>query len=207
MESGKDSPNGQGQSGPIKKEIQVESPITNDKSQSSIQDSLAVETHALQGSEGQLRKPTELSGVDVIATPSHGHNTVNARSDDLLALQAERRLEHSTVGKSSAVSSLNSEPKIIVSRSEFTNCTLVRPEGPTATPRWKEIHREMEEIEQFLKKDFLFSSFTNELKGFKPERSRERDEWLEYFFRRIYIYIGVTISRLINVCSMRDVGR
>jgi hypothetical protein len=49
-------------SGP--EEIQLEESFTDEKiGQSCIQDNQAVETHTLQGSDGQLRKPTELFGV------------------------------------------------------------------------------------------------------------------------------------------------
>jgi hypothetical protein len=73
--------------------------FTNNNGQSSIQDILTVEIHNLQGSEGQLRKPTKLFGVDVIATAIRKDNEVNARSDDLLALQvSEQQLEHNLTG-------------------------------------------------------------------------------------------------------------
>jgi hypothetical protein len=83
----------------------------------------AVETHDLQGSEGQLRKPTKLFGVGVIATPFRKDNEVNARSDDLLALQAvEGQLEDNTSGLDVAPS-LNLHPEISISESRtFTNC-------------------------------------------------------------------------------------
>jgi hypothetical protein len=65
--------------------------------QSSIQKSETVDTDILQGSEGQLRKPPTLSRADVIAALSFSrHNFVNARSDDLLALQAENQPESGT---------------------------------------------------------------------------------------------------------------
>jgi hypothetical protein len=148
---GKDSSNEHGQSLPT--ENHVESSFTNDKGQSEIQDNLAVETHNLQSSEGQLWKPTESFGVDVIATPSLVHNEVNARSDDLLSLQAEQQLEHGPSGMAKVVLSLDPEPKILVSESTFTNCSLVRCETPSS--RFQERRREMDEIEHFLKKDGL----------------------------------------------------
>jgi hypothetical protein len=161
-----------------------ESLFTNNKGQSVIQDNQAVETHNLQGSEGQLRKPTKLFGVDVIATPIRKDNEVNARSDDLLALQVlGNQLEHNLSGKDEVVSSLNLDPEILVSESRtFTNRLLVRCETPTSC--FQERRREMAEIEHFLDNDFRFSGFAGQFKGFSSGSSR--DQWLEGFLKGIW---------------------
>jgi hypothetical protein len=148
----KESANEQGQS--RLQDNQVESSCTNINGKSVIQDNLAVETHNLQSSEGQLRKPSFLVEVGVIATSCLGPKLGNARSDDLLALQvSEQQLEHDLLGKDEVVSSLNLNPEITVSKSKtFTNCLLVRCETPTS--RFQERRREMDDIEHFLKKDW-----------------------------------------------------
>jgi hypothetical protein len=75
--------------------------------QSSTQEIETVETHNLQSSEGQLRKPTDVVKADVIAAfiPER-HNPVFARSDDLLALKAENQLELDLSGKAEVKSGL-----------------------------------------------------------------------------------------------------
>jgi hypothetical protein len=157
----------------------------NNIGQSSIQDIQAVETHNLQSSEGQLRKLTELFGVDVMATPSFEHNEVNARSDDLLALQTEQRLEHDLSGTAEVVSSLNPDLEISVSKSQkFTNCILARPVAPTPPSRFQERRQEMEEIGYFLKKDPRFYTFPYLIHPTSPGKGRE--DWLLNFFREVY---------------------
>jgi hypothetical protein len=128
--------------------------------QSSIQEPETVETHTLQGSEGQLRKPTDVVRADVIAAHCpDGHNKVNALSDDLLALQAENRLELDLSGKAEVISSLKEDlgPDFQVSKSKgHPNCSLVRPVNPEFPPdspallRLKTRRKEMHEIEHFL---------------------------------------------------------
>jgi hypothetical protein len=153
------------------------------KSQSSIQDNRAVETHNLQSSEGKLRKPSFSVEVDVITTSSLGLELGNSGSDNLLALQAsEGQLKHDLSGRAEVVSSLNSEPKILVSPSKFTNCSLVRCETPSS--RYQERRREMDEIEQFLKKDYHFSGFMTGLR--RVDSGPERDDWFLDFFKRVY---------------------
>jgi hypothetical protein len=205
IESGKDSSNEQGQSELIKMKIHVESSFTNDKGQSSIQDNLAVETHTLQGSEGQLRKPIELFGVDVIATPSLGHNAVNPRTDDLLALQTEQQLEHSADEKGSTLSSLNPEPVITVSKSRFTNCSLVRCEIPPLS-RFKERLREMLEIERFLNKDYHFAYLLNDLDAPMPPDKTREDMLLE-LFRKAYRHHNFKEDRCLFDEICRPIGR
>jgi hypothetical protein len=68
-------------------------------------------------------------------------DNVDARSDDLLALQAMgNQPEHDLSGKAEVVSSLNSEPEVLVSESKtFTNCLSVRAE--TLTSRFQDTSR------------------------------------------------------------------
>jgi hypothetical protein len=152
--------------------------------QSIIQDNHLVDFHNLRSSEGQLRKPTASFGVDVIATPSLMDDNVNARSDDLLALQAMgNQLEHGLSGKAEVVSSLNSEPEILVSKSKtFTNCPLVRAETPTS--RFQERRREMAEIEHLLKQDLRFRGFVQGIQRVDP--GQERDESYTSFIKGVY---------------------
>jgi hypothetical protein len=165
IELRKESPNEQGQSLP--KDNQDESSFTNDKGQSSIQDNQAVETHNLQSSEGQLGKPSSSVEVDVIATSCHVPELGNARSDDLLALQfSEGQLEHDLLGKAEVVSSLNLEPKILVSASRYTNCSLVKCETPPCS--FQERRREMKEIKHFLKKDSRFCKIIQRIRETGP---------------------------------------
>jgi hypothetical protein len=81
-----------------------------------------------------LRKLTEVVRADAIAARcSNEHNLVNARSDDLLALQAENRLELDLSGKAEVLSSLKEDlgPDFQVSKSkDYPNCSLVRPVNP-----------------------------------------------------------------------------
>jgi hypothetical protein len=152
--------------------------------QSVIQDNQAVETHNLQSSEGPLRKPTKLFGVDVIATPFRKDNEVNARSDDLLALQAlGNQQERSLDEEGDTVSSLNSNLEILVSESKtFTNHLLVRCETPAS--KFQERRREMLEVEHFLDKDFRFSGFGGQFKSLDP--GPIRDQWFEGFLKGIW---------------------
>jgi hypothetical protein len=154
-----------------------------------------VETHTLQGSEGQLRKPTALFRADVIAARSPlWHNSVNARSDDLLALQAENQLELDLSGKAEVISSLKEDlgPDFLVSKSkDHPNCSLVRqvsPESPPDSPalrNCKARRAEMEEIEHFLDRDFMhFGNFAPFLRRFNP--GKERDDCMLSFFRKAY---------------------
>jgi hypothetical protein len=182
IELRKETPNEQGQSLPS--EDQVESSFTNDKGQSCIQDNLAVESHNLQSSEGQLRKPSSSVRVVVIATHCFMPELGNARSDDLLASQVlGNQLERDLSDQEEVVSSLNSQPEISVSASKkFTNCSLVRCETPSS--RFDERRREMDEIEHFLKQDFKFSGFVRQLMGYSP--GKERDDWLLEFYKGVY---------------------
>jgi hypothetical protein len=125
-----------------------------------------------------------LFGVDVIATPSLGHNEVNARSDDLLALHTvERQLEHDLSGKAEAVLSLNPEPKILVSKSKFKNCSFVRCESPSS--RFQERRQEMDETEKFLNKDSLrFGGITRQIRETSPGAGR--DQMMEGFWSRVW---------------------
>jgi hypothetical protein len=167
----------------------------NINGQSSIQKSDTVETHTLQGSEGQLRKPTIVVRADVIAARSLSwHNLVNARSDDLLALQAGNRLEIDLSGKAEVISSLKEDlgPDFQVSKSkDHPNCSLVRPVNPELPPdspallNFKARRKEMEGIEHFLDRDFMhFGNFAPSLRGFKP--GKEIDDWMLSFFQKAY---------------------
>jgi hypothetical protein len=158
----------------LKHEVGQSGFTNNIDGQSEIQDNQAVEAHNLQSSEGQLRKPSFLFGVDVIDTSSLGDKSENTRSDDLLALQAlGNQLEHSLVGTGETVSSLNLDPEILVSESKtLTNCLLVRAETPTSS--FRERRREMADIEHFLSKDWRFSSFVQGLRRTNPGRERNK---------------------------------
>jgi hypothetical protein len=72
--------------------------------------------------------------TDVIAAFSLGDELVHADGDDLLALEAtEKQLEHTHAEIGGIVSSLNSNPDIMISESrKFTGCSLVRCETPTS---------------------------------------------------------------------------
>jgi hypothetical protein len=164
--------------------------------QSSIQESKLVETHTLQGSEGQLRKPTDLVRADVIAAQCpDGHNKVNARSDDLFALHAENRLEHDLSGKAEVKSFLNKDlgPDFQVSKSkDHPNCSLVRPVNPELPPdsptllKLKARRKEMQEIEHFLSGDWKFYGLEAGLRSLKPGPSPEREAWLSQYFQGVY---------------------
>jgi hypothetical protein len=169
--------------------------VVNSTEQSRIQEIETVETHTLQGSEGQLRKPTTVVRADEIAARSlYRHNLVNAPSDDLLALQAENRLELDLSGKAEVISSLKEDlgPDFLVSKSkDHPNCSLVRPVNPEPPPdspalvNFKARRTEMEEIEHFLNRDFMhFGNFAPFLRRFKP--GKERDDWMLTFFQRAY---------------------
>jgi hypothetical protein len=112
---------------------------------------------------------------------------VNARSDDLLALQAEQRLQLELSGKAELTSSLKPKLETLVSKSKtFTNCSLVRPVNPPTVPRWKEREREITEIRNFLDRDWSFTGLESGLCQFKPGPSPERDAWFLEFFRGAY---------------------
>jgi hypothetical protein len=113
-------------------------------------------------------------------------DNVNARSDDLLALQdMGNQLEHDLSGKVEAMSSLNSKQEISISKSKtFTNCLLVRAE--TSASRFQERRREMAEIKHFLKQDWRFKGFVQSLERVDP--GQERDEWYARFIRDFYSY-------------------
>jgi hypothetical protein len=159
-----------------------------------IQEVNSVESHNLQSSEGQLRKPTKVVKVDVTATFSFCNDTVNARSDDLLALKAENQLELDLLGKAEVKPCLNEEfgPDFQVRKSDtHPNCFLVRPMNPEPPPDssvlldYKKRRKEMAEIEHFLERDFThFGNFAPYLRRFKP--GPERDEWLFEFFQKAY---------------------
>jgi hypothetical protein len=172
-----------------------DSELMNINGQSSIQKSDTVESRTLQGSEGQLRKPTIVVRADVIAARCHTrHNLVDARSDDLLASQAENRLELDLSGKAEVISSLKEGlgPDFQVSKSkDHPNCSLVRPVNPESASdsptllNFKGRRKEMEEIEHFLDRDFMhFGNFAPFLRRFKPRK--ERDDWLLTFFQKAY---------------------
>jgi hypothetical protein len=109
---------------PVSSEDDPES--MNINRQSSIQETETVETHNLQSSEGQLRKPTDVFKAEVIAAfMPERHNPVFARSDDLLALKAENRLELDLSGKAEVRSCLKEDlgPDFQVSKSkDHPNC-------------------------------------------------------------------------------------
>jgi hypothetical protein len=168
------------------KQKSKQSGFTNNiNGQSVIQDNHSVESHNVHSGEGQLRKPTASFGVDVIATPSIMDDKVNARSDDLLALQAMgTQPKHDLSGKAEVVSSLNSNPEISVSRSKtFTNCLVVRAETPTS--RFQERRKEMAEIEHFLDQDWRFKGSVDGLKRVQP--GQQRHDWFDQFLKgRVY---------------------
>jgi hypothetical protein len=108
----------------------------------------------------------------------------SARSDDLLASQVlGTQLEHDLSGTAEVVASLNPEPKILVSKSKFTNCSLVRCDTPSLSYSQGR-RREMDEIEHLLKQDLRFCSFASGLKLFTP--GKERDDWVFDFYRGVY---------------------
>jgi hypothetical protein len=179
-----------------KKKRNTESEISmNIIGQSSNQEIETVETHTLQGSEEQLRKPTLVVRADVIAARcSDEHNLVNARSDDLLALQAENRLELDLSGKAEVISSLKEDlgPDFQVSQStDHPNCSLVRPVNPEPPPdspallKLKTRRKEMQEIEHFLSRDWKFYGLVEGLRSHKPEPSPERDVWISQYFKGV----------------------
>jgi hypothetical protein len=139
----------------------------------------------------QLRKPTEVVRADVIAAQCILHNEVNARSDDLLALEAENQPEIDLSGMAEAKSCLKEDfgPDFEAHKSEVhPNCSLVRPVNPEPSPdspallKYKERQREMAEIKHFLDQDFMFQSLESGLYGFSPGGNPERDKWLTHFF-------------------------
>jgi hypothetical protein len=172
------------------------SELISNTGQSSTQEIETVETHTFQGSEGRLRKPTVVVKAEVIAafTPE-GHNKVFARSDDLLALQAENRLDLDLSGKAEVISSLKQDlgPDFRVSKSkDHPNCSLVRPVNPEPSPdspalqKFKARQREMLEIEHFLEKDWNFCGLVTGLSCLIPGPSPEREAWLTQYFRKVY---------------------
>jgi hypothetical protein len=192
----------------------VQSDPKNNSRQSSIQEIETVETHNLQSSEGQLRKPTDVVEVEVIATSLPGrHNKVFARSDDLLALQAENQLELDHSGKAEVKSCLEEDlgPDFQVRKSkEHPNCSLVRPVNPEPPPdspallKCKMRRKEMDEIEHFLSREWGFEGLTAGLSGFMPGPSPERDAWISQYFR------GVCRNhnfKEISLCLIQDVVR
>jgi hypothetical protein len=165
---------------------------TNKSGQSRIQELNSVDSHNLQSSEGQLRKPTNIVLVDVIATICLCNDTVNARSDDLLALQTENQPELDLLGKAEVNSRLNEERgSLFEIQKDHPNCSLVRPVNPELPPdsptllEFKRRRRAMEEIEHFLDQDRPhFGNFVSSLRSFKP--GPDRDEWLAEFFEKVY---------------------
>jgi hypothetical protein len=121
------------------------------------------------------------------------HNKVNARSDDLLALQAENQPELDLSGKAEVNSRLNEERgSLFEIQRDHPNCSLVRPVNPELPPdsltllEFKSRRREMEEIEHFLDQDRpRFGNFVSSLRRFKP--GPDRDEWLAEFFEKVYL--------------------
>jgi hypothetical protein len=123
----------------------------------------------------------------VIATPSLGHDQVNARSDDLLALQSEQRLQLELSGKAEPMTRVKSSLETLTSNSKtVTKCSLVRPVNPPTVPRWKEREREMAEIRHFLDRGWSFTGLESGLCQFMPGSSPELDAWLLEFFRGVY---------------------
>jgi hypothetical protein len=131
----------------------------------------------------------------VIATQGFASNTVNARSDDLLALEVETQPETDLLGKAKVKSSLKEDfgPEFEAHKSEdHPNCSLVRPVNPELSPdspallEYKKRRIEMEEIEHFLDGDFAhFGNFAPFLRRFKP--GKERDVWLSQFFQKAHM--------------------
>jgi hypothetical protein len=121
------------------------------------------------------------------------HNKVNARSDDLLALQTETQPEIDLLGKDEANSRLNEEKgSLFEIRKDHPNSSLVRPVNPELPPdsptllEFKRRRKEMLEIEHFLEQDFSrLGNFVPLLRRFKP--GPERDEWLAEFFEKVYL--------------------
>jgi hypothetical protein len=140
-----------------------------DLGQSSIQEINSVESQYSQSSEGQLRKPTNVVKVDVTATYCFGDDTVNARSDDLLALQAEKQLESDLSG----TAEVKSCP---VEKSDLKSGSSVSP--------LEENQQHLRTIEQFLELDFVnFGELAPFLRKYKP--SPERSRWLSDFFHKV----------------------
>jgi hypothetical protein len=118
---------------------------------------------------------------------------VNARSDDLLALQTETQPEIDLSGKAEVNPRLNEERgSLFEIRKDHLNCSLVRPVNPELPPdsptllEFKRRRREMEEIEHFLEQDLpRLGNFASLLRRCKP--SPERDEWLAEFFEKVYL--------------------
>jgi hypothetical protein len=163
-----------------------------------IQETNTAESHNLQSSEGQLRMPHQIAKVEVIAAltlPEWVCNPVLARSDDPLALKAEKQPESDLSRKVEVQSCLNEElgPDYMVQKSEsHPNCALVRPVNPESPPdsptllKYKERQREMSEIKHFLNSEFVFKGLEAGLCGFPPGPSPDRDKWLDSFFHNLY---------------------
>jgi hypothetical protein len=167
----------------------------NKTGQSKTQETITVESHNLQSSEGQLRKPADVGKVDVTATFCLGTNKVTARSDDLLALKAENQLELDLSGKAEVRSCLTEDlgPDFQVRKSEaHPNCSLVRPVNPELPPdsptlrHFKQRRKAMAEIEHFLGRDWNFSGLTPGLCSHHPDSKIEREAWLAQFFGKVY---------------------
>jgi hypothetical protein len=160
--------------------------------QSCIQKSDTVETHTFQSSEGQLRKPTELFRAEVIAARSlDWHNTVNARSDDLLALKVEQRLDLDLSGKAEVMTSLNEDlgPDLEVSKpEEHPYCSKVRLVSPPEIPAWKVRRKEMADIERFLETDSTFADALREMGRTPPADRKAQEAWFFRIYQRIYQY-------------------
>jgi hypothetical protein len=176
----------QGQS--IFQDNQAKSSFINDKGQSSIQDNLAVESHNLSSSEGQLSKPTSSYGADVIAALSLGDELVHADGGDLLALQATgKHPEHSSVENGGIVLSLNFNPDIVIYESKkFTGCSLVRCEIPTS--RTSERRQRMRDDEHYLRQDSRFWNILEQVKFsvLGPERIKMIDDFWAGAYRGYY---------------------
>jgi hypothetical protein len=111
---------------------------------------------------------------------------VNARSDDLLALQAEQQLELELSGKAEVMLSLKSDSEILISQSKtFTNCSLVRPVTPSPPSQFQERRKEMKEIEKFLAQDsWRFAWIAKETRETSP--GPDRDKMMDDFWKSIW---------------------
>jgi hypothetical protein len=52
--------------------------------------------------------------------------------------------------------------------------------------KFKKRHKEMQEIEHFLDREWGFSGLAAGLSGFKPGPSPERDAWISQYFQKVY---------------------
>jgi hypothetical protein len=63
------------------------------------------------------------------------------------------------------------------------------PEPPPDSPalsKFKERHKEMDEIEHFLSREWGFSELAAGLSSFKPGPSPDRDAWISQYFQGVY---------------------